>query len=113
MEATAAELKAFAAALRAALDAWTGRDHEAATAAGISPERLSQYATGRHEPPRAAVFALERVLKLKPGALSRHLGYLPVDARAVRTFEDVVDTEPGLPDYVRRTLKLLWKESRQ
>lgn len=113
MEASPAELKAFAAALRSALDAWPGRDHEAAKAAGISPERLSQYATGRHEPPRATVFAIERVLKLKPGGLSRHLGYLPIDARSIRSLEDIVDAEPGVPDFVKRTVKQLWRESRQ
>lgn len=50
----------------------------------VSPELVRQWMTGASEPPRTKVFALEQHFKLRPGALSRLLGYLPVDARSIR-----------------------------
>jgi hypothetical protein len=41
---------------------------------------MSQWCAGQTEPQRRMVFEMERQLHLVSGLLSRHLGYLPVDA---------------------------------
>lgn len=86
-EATPAELAAFAVALDAALDrhGWSDATlgEKVAGELGVEPftkQAISNYRRGLREPHRATVFAMERVFGLKPGALSRHLGYLPVTA---------------------------------
>jgi len=45
---------------------------------GASQASVSGWVSGRYEPPPAKVFAMERLLGLAPGDLSRPLGYLPV-----------------------------------
>src|SRR5688500_13111052 len=46
----------------------------------VSESAVSQWITGTNEPTRRKVFAIEKALGVQPGTLSRHLGYLPVDA---------------------------------
>jgi hypothetical protein len=41
---------------------------------------VSNWLGGKTEPLRSQVFAIEAMLNLAPGSISRHLGYLPVDA---------------------------------
>ena len=53
---------------------------------------VSQWCAGQTEPQRRMVLEMERQLRLVPGLLSRHLGYLPVDAVALA----VSDVETAL-----------------
>lgn len=80
-------------------------------AAGLTQEQLvdlikfqqptiSGWESGASEPDPDVVFEIERRLGLKPGALSKFLGYVPVAAVAVAGgFEDAVEGDPYLdPD---------------
>lgn len=47
----------------------------------VAQSTISEWTTGKSEPANPTVtFELEGVLKLKPGSLSGHLGYIPVSA---------------------------------
>lgn len=51
------------------------------------------------------LFAVERSLGLRPGDLSRHLGYLPLDARSgPTTVEGAINADPRLRPALRRAL---------
>lgn len=66
------------------------------------------------EPQPAEVFAIEKVLDVPPGTLSRHLGYLPPEARssapAGATFDEAIRSDPNLNDVGRRTLRAVYSE---
>lgn len=49
---------------------------------GVSPQLVSDWKRGRRTPSPDQLFAIERALDVKPGQLSRHLGYVPTDAEA-------------------------------
>jgi hypothetical protein len=53
---------------------------------------VSHWTTGQAEPVRHVVYAMERLLNLQPGLLSRHLGYLPTFAVSIAP----VDVETAL-----------------
>lgn len=66
------------------------------------------------EPQPAEVFAIERLLDVPPGTLSRHLGYLPPEARssapAGASFDEAVQSDPNLNELGRRTLRAVYAE---
>lgn len=66
------------------------------------------------EPQPAEVFAIEKILDVPPGTLSRHLGYLPPEARSSAptgvSFEEAIRTDPELNDLGRRTLRAVYAE---
>lgn len=69
---------------------------------------------GSTEPTPDEVFRLERALDVPPGTLSRHLGYLPPEARFRSgesvTFEEFIRDDPSLNDLGRRTLAAVYRE---
>lgn len=73
-----------------------------------------RWAEYKAEPQPAEVFAIERVLEVPPGTLSRHLGYLPPEARSAApikaTFEEAIRADPDLNDLGRRTLRAVYAE---
>lgn len=80
------------AALLEAMAERTGRSY----AAGY----LGDWRRGKATPKPADLFALEETLDLGPGALSQHLGFLPVGARTeVRTVTEAIAADDQLtPD---------------
>src|SRR5687768_356630 len=69
---------------------------------GRSQKAVSDWVTGNAEPPPTMVFALEAILSLSPGALSRCLGYVPVSVlEAQPTVEDALLTDPTLDESYR------------
>lgn len=107
MEASRAEAESFAGALSAELGDQR-RDDFAAAVAELSGESVTESAVSlwlgaKSEPSRRKVFAMERVLGVPPGALSRHLGYLPVEAVPARNIEDAL-VAAGVPKDLRRAL---------
>jgi hypothetical protein len=58
------------------------------------------------------VFAIERVLNCRPGALSRLLGYVPADSKPARTVPEAIDCDPDLGDAERRVLKAAYRGAR-
>lgn len=114
MESSPAEAEAFAAALLRQLEG-RNRDDVRADVARISGETVSrgalqQWLAAKVEPSRRKVRALEQVFGLGAGALSRHLGYLPADAKEVRSVLDAIDQDTKLSEKARRILKGSYRE---
>ena len=60
-------------------------------AAGVSKSAVAQWENGRSLPVPTKVLDLERALELKPGTLSRLLGYLPITTGDDKTGIDVIE----------------------
>ena len=109
VEQSGGETTSFVRALRAAVEG-QNLDELVAKIAAHSGETftrpaLDQWLTGStKDPSRWKVFAAEKSLDLPPGALSRHLGYLPLDAVPALTPEDAIRQDASLPRLVRQTL---------
>lgn len=75
---------------------------QAAVAArvGVSPQLVSDWKRGRRRPAPGQVFALERALGAAPGELSRHLGFVPIDADAVAVTDALGDLATRVRDRV-------------
>jgi len=109
---------AFGAALRAAM-----------VSAGIkTPAELTRRArsvgidrtgetvntwTRGSEPSRIEVLALEVLLGVEPGHLSRHLGWVPVDVDTSVTIEQLILAEPDLTDAQKQALLTLLESMRK
>lgn len=115
MEATPEQMQSFAAALERALDgrqrAWLGAQiaREVGRPTPLTASAVNQWIACTSEPSREFVFAAERVLSLPPGALSRHLGYLPINAKNIRTPADAIGADTKLSDETRRVLLRAYK----
>lgn len=114
MEASPAEVAEFGRVLSARLAGKSREDFAAAVATesgeSVSEAAVSQWTTGKNEPTRNKVFAIEKVLGLKPGTLSRCLGYVPVGAREPRTVADVIQSDSSLDERGRRAILALYRE---
>lgn len=64
-------------------------------------DRITEQLPGR-------VFAIEEVCDMKPGSLSRQLGFLPVDARPVKSVGEAIDADARLDDRGREALRVLY-----
>jgi transcriptional regulator with XRE-family HTH domain len=115
VDATPEQCRDFGAALERALD---GRHHggfgaDVARAMGaknpFTPSAVSQWVNGTVEPARPKVFAMEKVLKLRPGSLSRLLGYLPVTARASVSVLEAIDADPSLSETQKGMLRAAYR----
>lgn len=93
--------ESFGRALAGALDAkglTTGALLEVVAGSTTEGARgtVRKWITGEREPSRPKVLAIEAVLELEPGTLSRHLGWLPVGAEPVPTVEAAILADPDL-----------------
>lgn len=61
-------------------------------------------------PDPETVFAIERALLLRPGTLSRILGYVPASARSSRSVRDAIAEDPGLSDAGKRALLAAYEQ---
>lgn len=116
-EATPTARKAFGDALTAAMAAKGLEQKQVAvlltteTQESVAAPSISQWARGTHEPSRDRVFALEKVLGLKGGSLSRHLGYLPVAARSVTSVADAIEADSALTEGAKAMLLAAYREA--
>lgn len=100
----------FAEALRAALAARDMTRAELAERAGLkSASAVTNWLSGTKEPRPDNVFAVERVLELKPGTLSRHLGYKPAGVTELPGVEEAIISDGRLSDAVRESLITLFR----
>lgn len=58
---------------------------------GVSQAAVAAWENCVNEPPSEMVFKLEQKLALRPGALSSHLGYLPLSVTASRAKPDTIE----------------------
>lgn len=61
--------------------------------------------------PPTRIFLIEQALGCKPGAISRHLGYLPVEAKAVRSVQDALAADARLDEVARRILLAAYEQA--
>lgn len=95
---------AFGRALSAALTRSKKSQTVVARAIGVSNSMISEWKLGRAEPGRPALtFALERELDTDPGELSKHLGYVPLEA-AARSWRNALVHDPEIDDRIRDAL---------
>lgn len=117
MDTRGAQTTEFGAALELALDgrqlAWLGAEiaRDLDLPAPITRSAVAQWVEGTTEPTRDKVFAAERVLGLKPGTLSRLLGYLPVEAKQAVSVLDAVDNDSRLSPDAKRILRAVYREA--
>lgn len=104
--------KAFAAALVEARTVRGLTQTELGAEVGIGQPGVSAWEAGENQPEPEMVFAVERVLELPPGHLSRHLGYMPPDSdgQVTATFEEVVMGDPLLDEGQKRAALALYRE---
>lgn len=79
---------------------------------GVTQSSISAWRSGHAEPLPDTVFAAERVLGLRPGTLSRHLGYVPNEAldKPPSSFDQVVAEDPLLDVVQKRALLAVYRE---
>jgi transcriptional regulator with XRE-family HTH domain len=97
--------KAFATSLANAMSVRGVVQRQFATDMGVSQGSVSGWVGGEYEPLPDVVFAIESKLDLPPGHLSRHLGYVPLDAAVPSiTLEEAVLADPDLDNRFKKAL---------
>lgn len=101
----------FGIALRQRRESLRLNQAELAGSLGVQQTMISNYENGIHEPAPQAAFQLERLLRCKPGDLSRLLGYVPVNAKVLRTIGTVeaVVSDPNLGEREQEALIGLYR----
>lgn len=79
---------------------------------GVTRASINDWRRGRAIPAPATIFAIEQALDIRPGELSRTLGYLPLDAEEKRatTVLEAIAVDPDLNDEGRRLLRIVYEE---
>lgn len=86
------------------------RQVDLADALGTGQATVSSWIHGKAEPSPETVFWAERVLKMAPGALSRHLGYLPLEALDGQIdAEDAIRRSPDLDSDGRKLVLVTYR----
>jgi transcriptional regulator with XRE-family HTH domain len=76
----------------------------------ISQSAISRWMLGDHEPPRRHIFALEELLNLPAGTLTRPLGYLPTSAVEIVTVPQAIAADQGLTPTQREDLGAAYEQ---
>jgi len=86
------------------------KQEDLASVLGTTQSSVSGWINGRYEPAAATVFRIERFLGMEPGALSRPLGYLPVEplSRTV-TVEGAIAQSANLDDEEKAALATMYR----
>jgi transcriptional regulator with XRE-family HTH domain len=111
--ATADQRERFARALQRARYECGLSQRELAAALGVSQASVSQWLTGQSAPKPGRLAELERVLRLAPNALARHLGYSPgdePDSKPVMTVAEAAEADPRLGQREQRILEAVYRE---
>jgi transcriptional regulator with XRE-family HTH domain len=111
--ATADQREHFARALQRARSECGMSQRQLAAALGVSQASVSQWLTGQSAPKPGRLTDLERVLRLTPNALARHLGYLPgdePDSKSVMTVVEAAEADPRLGEREQRILAAVYRE---
>jgi hypothetical protein len=79
----------------------------------FSQSIISMYLLGQANPEPETVFAIERVMGVRPGAFSRYLGYLPLDlGKLPQGVEQAILADERLTDAAKRALQAAYRELR-
>ena len=69
-----------------------------------SQQQVSFWLQGDNEPNPAQAVAIEKALRLRPGTLTRLLGFLPLDARSAKSTLDAIRSDPDLSPDMREVV---------
>lgn len=96
----AARRVAFGEALRQAMAAGGWTQDALAEALGFRQATISAWISGKSQPEEIdTAFRVEKLLGIRPGGLTRHLGYLPLDAvKSVATVESAILEDDALTE---------------
>lgn len=79
-----------------------------------SHTEITRWKTLAYEPRPETVFEIEEYFRIPPGSLSRTLGYLPVNARQLPTYDDdyeaMVEAHSVLPKWGKEILLTAYRE---
>jgi transcriptional regulator with XRE-family HTH domain len=102
--------KQFGRLLADALKARGMKQEGLASMLGTTQSSVSGWINAKYEPAADTVFAIERMLGVDPGHLSRPLGYLPVEpvARTV-SVESAIAQSPLLDDEEKAALVAMYR----
>jgi transcriptional regulator with XRE-family HTH domain len=101
---------AFGKALDAAMRDADISAPQVASFVGLTADAVRKWMTGVGEPKPLTVFAVEALLGVAPGELSRHLGFVPVDVVSVST---AIDADRGLSNEAKRLLLATYRAGRR
>lgn len=101
--------KTFGAALVLARQAAKFTQSQLSTATGVPQSTISAWERGEIEPSPEHVFLVEAALGQKKGALSRLLGYAPVDVKLASSVEAAILADPKLDPYQRKLLLQIYE----
>lgn len=103
--------KTFGRQLAAARSSAGVTQEDLAARLEVKQSTVSGWENGVNPPDEIeTTFEIERILKVKPGVLSRHLGYLPVEAVQVAcSFEEAIADDPYLDEADRTTLRNVYE----
>lgn len=73
---------------------------------------VARYLSGAMTPNPPRVFTIEKALGLRPGALSRHLGYVPAETVPAVTVPEAAAEDLELTQTQREDLVALWEGMR-
>lgn len=108
-----AALRRFGRAVGEARDARGWSQEELAVKAGVSQSNVSGWESGKWAPDPEQVFAVERALRVKPGALSEHLGFVPAEPSVRSTDLVAAILDSDLDELDRRALAGLYRQLRR
>ncbi len=86
------ESSGWGISLRAALDRSGLKSFQLAERMSVSQATVSTWLSGKRTPEPPTVFRLEEVLRVPPGSISHHLGYLPVSDPVTFDFAEPLRT---------------------
>lgn len=75
-----------------------------------SQASVSDWLLGANAMTPSQVFAVEQALQMRPGTLSRELGYLPMTSRSARSVPDAIAADPKLTAMGRRVVLAVYEE---
>lgn len=100
---------AFGAALREAMGGLS--NVAVGKHVGLTADAVAKWKSGESEPPPLTVFAVEQLLDVPPGDLSRHLGFLPVGTEV--SVLASIDADASLTDRDRSVLRAAYRALRR
>lgn len=104
--------RAFGEALAEAMSIREFTQVQVADLLGMTQSSVSAWRSGIAAPDPDIIFELERMLSLAPGHLSRHLGFLPLEAgkRAPASVRDAVIGDSLLGEQAKRAVLAVYEE---
>jgi transcriptional regulator with XRE-family HTH domain len=105
-------LQAFAGALATARERAGMSQKAIGGLLGVTQQLVGSWEQGLRSPAPEMVCQLEVILSVAPGTLTKHLGYLPLNAAKVieHGVIDAVLSDPDLSDAQRRALLATYRE---